>query len=172
MAKQRHSTQAPEGPSRGPMVFLVIGALLVTGLVAWALTRTVDTPAPVPAGYTAANDTSATYDTAASSTQTTTQFSTETSTTPTPIASATAPIVTTTHAATPAMEGDKAEVKRISAEDLREKVNANAVTVIDVRDASSYAAAHIPGSLHIPLASVEANLDRLPKGKPIVAYCT
>ena len=173
MAKQRHSTPTPEGPARGPMMFLIIGAVLVAGLVAWALTRTVDTPAPVPSTYTAANDTSAnaTYDTAASSTQTT-QFSTETSTTPTPVATATAPIVTTTHSAPPSIEGNKAEVKRISAEDLREKVKANAVTVIDVRDASAFAAAHIPGSLHIPLASVEANLDRLPKGKPIVAYCT
>lgn len=152
------------------MLFLVIGSLLVAGLVAWALTRTVDVPSPVASTYTAATDSSAntTYDTAASSTQATqTQAATET---PAPIASATAPIVTSSHA--PTIEGNKAEVKRISAEDLREKVKANAVTVIDVRDSSAYAAAHIPGSLHIPLASVEANLDRLPKGKPIVAYCT
>jgi hypothetical protein len=170
MAKQRHNTQqADASPSRSPLVFLAIGALLVAGLVVWALTRTVESPAPVA---------STTYPTATEATATTSMPSTagafDTSTMQpipsTPFPSTTAGVATSSHA--PVIEGNKSEVARISAEDLREKVNAGAVTVIDVRDASAYAAAHIPGSLHIPLASVEANLDRLPKGKPIVAYCT
>jgi predicted sulfurtransferase len=173
MVKQRHQPQTSESPSRGPMMFLVIGVLLVAGLVGWALTRTVDAPANI-AGYTNSTDmattaTASTYDTTGSAAQATqTQPVNETA----PFASATAPIVTSSNAPPPAIDGNKGDVKRISAEDLREKVKANAVTVIDVRDASAYAAAHIPGSLHIPLASVEANLDRLPKGKAIVAYCT
>jgi len=70
------------------------------------------------------------------------------------------------------VEGEKAAIARISAEDLKEKMNAGAVTVVDVRDAASFASGHIAGALHIPLASIEANLDLLPKGKDIVTYCT
>ena len=70
------------------------------------------------------------------------------------------------------VQGDKSDVARIAAEDLREKHKANAVLVIDVRDATSFAQGHIPGALHIPMASVESNLDRIPKGREIVTYCT
>ena len=46
------------------------------------------------------------------------------------------------------------------------------MTVIDVRDAQSYVNAHIPGSLHIPMARIDGEVPYLPKGKPIVTYCT
>ena len=87
-----------------------------------------------------------------------------------PLAPPTAGLATASQA--PVIQGDKKEVPRISAEDLHEKVRTGSVTVVDVRDNASYEAGHIPGSLHIPLASVEANLDLLPKGKSIVTYCT
>jgi hypothetical protein len=157
------------------MAFLVVGALLVAGLVVWALTRTVQAPTNVPT-YTSEATTapSTTYDTAGTTQPPETSPIATSPIAPSPImppiASTTAGVATSSHA--PMIEGNKSEVPRISAEDLREKVKAGAVTVIDVRDISAFQAAHIPGSLHIPLASVEANLDRLPKGKPIVAYCT
>jgi Rhodanese-like domain len=65
-----------------------------------------------------------------------------------------------------------AAVPRISVEDLRQKVARSEVTVIDVRDADAYLAAHIPGSLHIPLARIEGEIPYLPREKPIVTYCT
>ena len=172
MAKQRHqSTQKIDPtPSRTPMVFLVVGALFVAGLVVWALTRTVQAPVNVPtytSEATTAPDT--TYDTAGMTQPLETSPMASSPIAP-PIASTTAGVATSSHS--PVIEGNKGEVPRISAEDLREKVKAGAVTVIDVRDQSAFEAAHIPGALHIALASVEANLDRLPKGKPIVAYCT
>lgn len=170
MAKQRHNTPPVEPPSRSPLIFLAIGALLVAGLVGWALTRTVESPAPVAS--TTYPTTTPTTTEATSTTASTTEapFTMTPPVTATPFPSTTAGITTSSQA--PVIQGDKSEVARISAEDLREKVNAHAVTVIDVRDASAFAAAHIPGSLHIPMASIEANLDRLPKGKPIVTYCT
>lgn len=161
MAKPRHNQPPPppEAPSRAPLAFLTIGALLVAGLVVWALTRTVDAPATPPVS---------TVETSAPVSVTT---DTATSTMPVPpIPSATAGLTTSSQA--PVIQGDKKEVPRISAEDLREKVKAGTVTIVDVRDQLSYEADHIPGALHIPLASVEANLDLLPKGKSIVTYCT
>lgn len=159
MAKPRHNPQSQETSPRGMLAVLTIGALLVAGLVVWALTRTVEpsatatesaveTAAPPPAMDTA---------------ESTAGFTT-------PIASTTAGIATSSQA--PVISGDKAEVTRISAEDLREKWKAGSVTVVDVRDALAFEAGHIPGALSMPLASVEANLDLLPKGKQVVTYCT
>jgi hypothetical protein len=148
---------------------MALGALLVAGLIVWALTRTVETPATptVSSTITPSTDTTASVippiDTTVSVVP---PIDTVVSTPPT----TTAAITTSSQAPVP--QGDKAEVPRISAEDLREKVKAGTVTVIDVRDAAAYAAAHVPGAIHVPMASVEANLDRIPKGKEIVTYCT
>ena len=72
----------------------------------------------------------------------------------------------------PHPEGNRAEVARIAAEDLRAKANRGEVTVIDVRQAADYARGHIAGAINIPFASIETQLDQIPKGKEIVTYCT
>jgi rhodanese-related sulfurtransferase len=59
---------------------------------------------------------------------------------------------------------EQAEAKRL--------LDANAATVLDVRDIDAYSAAHIPGSLQIPLPRVEGEVAYLPKEKPILTYCT
>ncbi len=170
MAKQRHNTSPPETPSRAPLAMMALGALLVAGLIVWALTRTVETPATpsVSSTITPSTDTSASVvppiDTTISVVP---PIDTVVSTPPT-----TTGAITASSQAPAPQQGDKAEVPRISAEDLREKVKAGTVTVIDVRDAAAFAAAHVPGAIHVPMASVEANLDRIPKGKEIVTYCT
>jgi hypothetical protein len=161
MAKRNQEPQTSS--SRTPLIVLTIGALLVAGLVVWALTRTVE-PTSV---MTSATDAAAPSATPVTETSTVAG----TSTTSTPIASTTAPI-TATSTIPPTPARDNTAVQRISAEDLREKFNAGTVTIIDVRDATSYAAGHIPGALHIPMSSIQANLDLIPKGKDVVAYCT
>ena len=82
--------------------------------------------------------------------------------------SAPAPATTTEHVQDPA----HAAVPRIMPDELRQKVERGEVTVIDVRDADAYLAAHIPGSLHIPLSRIEGEIPYLPRQKPIVTYCT
>jgi 3-mercaptopyruvate sulfurtransferase SseA len=154
MAKQRRPAPAQPASSRTTIAILAIGGLLVAALVAWALTRTVEPQATVA-------------DTAAPLT-----VSNETTTT------APAAPLTATQTASPfppaehAQSEEKVAVPRIAVEDLREKMKTNAVTVIDVRDDASFAAGHIPGSLHIPFARVEGEMSTLAKGKPIVTYCT
>ncbi|MFL6248049.1 MAG: rhodanese-like domain-containing protein [Thermoanaerobaculia bacterium] len=168
MAKQRHNQPPPEPASRAPLAMMAIGALLVAGLIVWALTRTVETTSPTPSvssTITPSTDTTASLvppvDTTVSVVPPAGTVA-NTTTSPTTIA---APSPT-------AMQGDKKDVPRIAAEDLREKTKANSVMVIDVRDANSYASGHIPGALHIQLATIEANLDRIPKNREIVTYCT
>ncbi len=93
-----------------------------------------------------------------------------TSVAPPPVATA-APVPATTPE-TEVQDPQRAAVPRITVDDLRQKLARSEVTVIDVRDADSYVAGHIPGALHIPLTRIEGEIPYLPKTKPIVTYCT
>jgi rhodanese-related sulfurtransferase/glyoxylase-like metal-dependent hydrolase (beta-lactamase superfamily II) len=46
------------------------------------------------------------------------------------------------------------------------------VTVLDVRDASEFAAGHIPGAVHIPYGELGDRVGELPSDKPIAAICS
>ncbi len=54
---------------------------------------------------------------------------------------------------------------------LLERVRAGEVTVLDVRPAEEYEAAHILGAVSIPLPELERRLDSLPRDREVVAYC-
>lgn len=126
------------------MAVMVAGVILIVALVGWALTRTVEPdPAPLPETAVAQS--------------------------PVPGAPASATPAPGSTSMTPTSEEG---VPRIVAADLKAKVDRGEVTVIDVRDAASYQIGHIPGALHIPFASVESQIAFIPKGKPIVTYCT
>jgi rhodanese-related sulfurtransferase len=51
------------------------------------------------------------------------------------------------------------------------RVRSGEVTVLDVRPAEEYRAAHIPGAVSIPLKELKKKLRSLPKGREVVAYC-
>jgi predicted methyltransferase len=77
----------------------------------------------------------------------------------------------------PAAAGASAEktdpALRITQQDFLKLSAARAVTVVDVRDTESFAEAHIPGAISVPLDSVEQAAQRLRKaGKPVVTYCS
>jgi hypothetical protein len=178
MAKQTHA-ENQSSSSRNTLVVMAIGALLVAGLVGWALTRTVEAPAAVTATEQFPTSTVATGTTTSPAMTDPTASSTATPATTSglsPVASSTSPVTFTSDIAPPPSEHsqspEKAAIPRIAAEDLRERMNKGQVVVIDVRDNNSWAAGHIAGAMHMPFATVEAQLDTLPKGKPIVTYCT
>ncbi len=54
---------------------------------------------------------------------------------------------------------------------LRRKVIRGEVTLLDVRPAEEYRAAHIPGALSIPLPQLARRLSELPRRREVVAYC-
>jgi cytoskeletal protein RodZ len=157
MPKKPHK-QETESSSRATLAVLAVGGVLVAALVGWALTRTVETHAPVATTETSSAP-SAGY---IPSVPTTTS-----ATTSAPAATSAPPVTEGSFS-----EESKAKVARIAVEDLREKMKAGQVTVIDVRPAAAYQAAHIQGALNIPLASIETEMSMLPKSKPIVTYCT
>jgi rhodanese-related sulfurtransferase len=43
-------------------------------------------------------------------------------------------------------------------------------TVLDVRDAASFAKAHLPGALSVPEKELKSKLASVPKGKTVVTY--
>ena len=45
------------------------------------------------------------------------------------------------------------------------------VTVLDVREPGEFQSGHIEGAMNVPLGKLEANLDRIPKGQHVLAYC-
>ena len=54
---------------------------------------------------------------------------------------------------------------------LLERVRSGEVTVLDVRPAEEYRAAHIPGAVSVPLKELEERLGSLPRDREVVAYC-
>ena len=61
---------------------------------------------------------------------------------------------------------------RISIDEFVKLTSSGRGTIIDVRDEESFAKAHIPNAILIPLASVETSVERLRSMKrPIVTYC-
>jgi len=54
---------------------------------------------------------------------------------------------------------------------LLERIRNGEVTILDVRPAEEYRAAHIPGAVSVPLKELEERLGSLPREREVVAYC-
>ena len=59
----------------------------------------------------------------------------------------------------------------IPTSELRRRLAAGEVTLIDVRPADEFAAGHIPGALSIPVTDLPTRAGELSRRKEIVAYC-
>lgn len=64
------------------------------------------------------------------------------------------------------------EISRASLADSKAALDNRKAVFVDVRDASAYAEAHIPGALSIPLAELETRLNELDPNQWIITYCT
>lgn len=145
------------------MAAMAGGGLLVGALVVWALTRTVQ---PTPSATTIPTaDIPVVTNTAAPTTAGDTSGYQ-------PVPATGTPSATSTYTPNPPTADESASVARVAVADLRAKIDAKQVTVIDVRDKTSFITGHIPGSYHVPMASVESQVSFIPKDKPIVTYCT
>jgi len=59
----------------------------------------------------------------------------------------------------------------IDAAELRRRLRAGDITLIDVRPETEYRAGHIAGALSVPLQALRQRLRTIPKERPVVAYC-
>jgi rhodanese-related sulfurtransferase len=68
-----------------------------------------------------------------------------------------------------------AEAPRITVEELKRRMEAGEdFTVIDTRNPQVWAESdtQIPEAIRVPVDQLEANLARISKDRPVVAYCT
>ncbi len=63
-----------------------------------------------------------------------------------------------------------ASVGLVEANEARKAV-LDGAAVLDVREPDEFRSGHIEGAIHVPLGELQSRLDRLPKDRPIVAYC-
>jgi rhodanese-related sulfurtransferase len=55
---------------------------------------------------------------------------------------------------------------------LKTRLKATDMVLVDVREPSEYLVGHIDGAINIPLRTLAQNLDRIPKDKEVVLYCS
>ena len=68
-----------------------------------------------------------------------------------------------------------ADAPRITVQELKRRMDGGEdFTVIDVRNPRAWAETDtvIPRAVRIPLDELEQSLSRIPKNRPVVAYCT
>lgn len=63
------------------------------------------------------------------------------------------------------------EFERVSAEELRERLDAGEVILLDARPTEEYEAGHLPDARSMPWTDIEEHLEELPDNTTIVAYC-
>jgi len=59
----------------------------------------------------------------------------------------------------------------ISTGQVAARLETEALTLVDIRDAASRAAGHIPGSVHLTQTSLEDFLRTADRERPVVVYC-
>lgn len=67
--------------------------------------------------------------------------------------------------------GERESMESVTTEELLRRVRSGEATVIDVRPEEEFRAAHLPGAISMPIETLVARIDQLPKRKEIVAYC-
>lgn len=66
---------------------------------------------------------------------------------------------------------DSGELEAVDADELRRRLEAGSVTVLDVRPVDEFSSGHIPGALSLPVEELERRLAEIPRDRPVVAYC-
>jgi rhodanese-related sulfurtransferase len=67
--------------------------------------------------------------------------------------------------------GDRKGIDAIGFDELRARLKAGSVILLDVRPAEEYVAGHIAGAISIPHDELEDRLRELPRDQEVVAYC-
>lgn len=63
------------------------------------------------------------------------------------------------------------ELEPVTFKELRRRLRAGDVTLIDVRPQEEFRAGHIPGALSLPVDQLRRRLPTLPKSREVIAYC-
>jgi hydroxyacylglutathione hydrolase len=63
-------------------------------------------------------------------------------------------------------------IELIDPDELAERLEADDLLVLDVRDDNEFAEAHIPGSVHLPYGELPERQGELPRDRQIAAICS
>jgi rhodanese-related sulfurtransferase len=63
------------------------------------------------------------------------------------------------------------ELEPCDAEELRRRMRAGEVTVVDVRPEDEYRSGHLEGAISIPVQELERRIAELPRTREVIAYC-
>lgn len=64
-----------------------------------------------------------------------------------------------------------ADMEPIEPGELRRRLEAGEVTLLDVRPPDEYRAGHIPGAISMPLSELDRRLAEIRPDRPVIAYC-
>ena len=64
------------------------------------------------------------------------------------------------------------EIERVSVEEAKAAFDVGTAVFVDVRGDQAYAAAHVAGSVSLPLGEIESRLGELVPNQWIITYCT
>ncbi len=67
--------------------------------------------------------------------------------------------------------GDRSALDTLTQAELRERMSAGDVVVLDVRPEPEFQSGHIAGAVSVPLKDLAARLRNLPDDRQVVAYC-
>ena len=62
-------------------------------------------------------------------------------------------------------------VKHITISQLRERIQKEELTILDVRSQNEWSSGHIEGSINISVNNLMSNKNKIPVDKPIVVIC-
>jgi thiosulfate sulfurtransferase len=63
------------------------------------------------------------------------------------------------------------QIPQIQINEAKQKLDQKECTFVDIRDPSSYRAAHVPGALHLHDGNVQEFMQTAHKEKPVIVYC-
>jgi rhodanese-related sulfurtransferase len=74
-------------------------------------------------------------------------------------------------AASPDATGKPTGPVTLTCAEVRAKLSARAITLVDVREAGEFRSGHIAGAMLVPLSTFAVKAREIPTDKPIVLYC-
>ena len=63
------------------------------------------------------------------------------------------------------------EFEKVTIDELRDRLRADQVVLLDARPDVEYLAGHLPQAISIPLDELERRLGELPRNRTLVVYC-
>lgn len=67
--------------------------------------------------------------------------------------------------------GRASPVKTLAPDEVRDLVQAGAITLVDVREDGEWASGRLAGAIHRPLSRLKQSAPDIPADRPVVFYC-